>query len=465
MADVLVRSDEASSPGDLGAEALLRQAAAAGEVCDLVGAEHRTIRGDVISRIAMGQDPDVPKAWRGIRIRGADVRGPIDLSYATVDVPLAFWRCDVHGHVSLDYARIRHLDLERSHLRRGLSARHVNVDGSVLLANRVRIEQGTTLVGARISGDLSCEGSAFIAKRDEHDWAIDLDRMVVTGVFCWSHLWPARDESPEPPIWTEAHGGIRVVDARVGTLRDDISAWPKNRYLLDGFAYGRLDGRDENWAVAMRLDWLQGSEAYRPRQWRPQVVRPPERRLKPARRLLAALGHWWRADRAEVSVPRFRAQPYDALAAAYRQRGLPGGAGDIDASKRRRATSAVRTASLYPDRGGWGRLRDRLKRVRQFLWGVLAGLFTRHGHSPWRTIAALGALVLLGGLLLSVIGRDGFGNATARALGAVAPIVPVSPEAVDEPGTVDRFLPPALTALALLLTVLLVSGLTQRLGR
>ncbi|WP_156818241.1 hypothetical protein [Mastigocladopsis repens] len=68
---------------------------------------------------------------RGIHIIGAKVEGELDLSFATIEMPLKFMRCAFSNSISLEQARLRFLSLEGTHLVSVVAA-GIQVEGSVL---------------------------------------------------------------------------------------------------------------------------------------------------------------------------------------------------------------------------------------------------------------------------------------------------------------------------------------------
>jgi SEC-C motif len=167
----------------------------------------------------------------------------------------------------------------------------INPDGYALLAQNARValdmacsdgftvEGGVDLTHAQIDGRLDLDG----AKLTGHDeMALDLEAARIGRL----RLSPA-----------ETEGRVDLTDARVGELVDDPSTWPADLELV-GLVYETLDSAEEV-SVRERLRWL------------------------------------------TLHTGGYRPQPYDQLAAAYRNEGDEEAARKVAIAKQRQRRSQL----------------------------------------------------------------------------------------------------------------------------
>jgi len=204
--------------------------------CRLI-AENAQIGGDVI--LSGGAD-----IVGELRLQDIRVRGDLRISSARLSAGL-----DASG------ARGVALNLDRARI-----GGHLMLDAGFSAAGQVRLQR------ARIGGDLDATGADFDAVGDA-GWgdtaAVLLDRAKIGGALVLTQLLRPLE-------------GTSLVDARVGTLRDDAMTWGTH-HVLDGFAFKRFGGEAPTDAT-MRLGWLATQRAspfgddYRPEPWR-QVIK------------------------------------------------------------------------------------------------------------------------------------------------------------------------------------------------
>ncbi len=164
-----------------------RRAAAhvrAGEVADFAGAaEKPVLRGALVKALAREVPP------RGVRITGAHIADPLDLTDASL-AALALERCDIDGQVALSHARLGRLSIRGSRFA-GLHARSATIDGAV---------------------DFS--GSAPLASEAWIDLGDSRIRGGIDGCDARLQSPPARPRDLVPP-WDHNYA-LRISDAHVG---------------------------------------------------------------------------------------------------------------------------------------------------------------------------------------------------------------------------------------------------------
>jgi hypothetical protein len=149
-----VDSDKLSAP-----ERALWQAFPRGELVDLTkarGVRARSIRGEVISSLLLGNDPGAHQGHvPAIRIEGARITGPLDLANAVIPGPVVLRHCEIQALVDMTAVRARGINLEGSQLT-GLLAPLAHIDGDLRLVGCTCLGQ-VVLTGARISGALQMQ--------------------------------------------------------------------------------------------------------------------------------------------------------------------------------------------------------------------------------------------------------------------------------------------------------------------
>ena len=363
------------------AEAVVLRAAASGEIAKVSYRRPRSpapdvrLRAEFLAFLARGGGAGAPVVGRRLQIMGACVIGRLNLAGVTLPLSLWLYRCSFGSEPDLDGARVRgsltfadcalpavhatgcridgdlalsagcliegecllarsviggDLDGERLRLRGavqagGTSRRMFVADGAVVRGD-VRLSGGieftgtTSLVGARIGGDLLLGGARLTADIDSNGArgvALDLDRVRVAGRVAFDagfsaagavRLLAARiggdldcTEAEFDAVgdagWGEQGGALRLdrgriggalvlrrlqgalqgaslIDAHVGELADDASTWGQH-HTLDGFRYARF-ATDAPTDATTRLAWLTRQHAaefaptsqHRPDPWR-----------------------------------------------------------------------------------------------------------------------------------------------------------------------------------------------------
>ncbi|MGW0734988.1 oxidoreductase [Streptomyces sp. NPDC002851] len=394
----------------------------------------RTVRAAVIAALLLGAEPALPGAVASLRLSGARITGRLDLDGAEVGSLLRLEHCHFEEPVRLYGATTRTIRITDSHLP-GLDATLARIEGRLVLERSV-LTGRLALVNARIGGELGLDGARLSAEADSRSGhalfagglavegsvfatrgfraeggvrligaeisgalrldgarldnpgglALNLSHVTTTSVFLSDgftavgavRLQGARISDQltfdgatlrhdsgtavnglrlqaEEVRFTPAAptgGAVDLRGARVGTLHDRADAWPRE-LRLEGFAYDMLRSDDDG-DVGDVPTTGEGS--------RPQDV---------AKRLA-----WLRHN------PGYAPQPYEQLAAWYRQIGHDDAARRVLLEKQRR-----RRRTLRPTGRAWGWLLD-----------VTVG----YGYRPWLAGLWLLALTLLGTLAFSL---------------------------------------------------------------
>ena len=225
---------------------------------------------------------------------------------------------------------------------RALHADWIKVHGGVFLDREFTAAGTVSLVAARADASVYLKPKALA---DENKIALDAARAQISDTLWWA---PAAQVS----------GQVNLEGATAGQLHDHWDSerpngyWPASgRLRLDGFTYGRFGGGDEV-TVDQRLAWIRGQYQ------------------------CSAKGHW----------KGFATQPYEQLAAVYRQ---------VGQDSQARKVAIARRADL--------RKYGNLSLCRKF-GNRLLDITISYGYHSWRAAAYLVA-VFVAFLLLSILGQ------------------------------------------------------------
>jgi hypothetical protein len=168
------------------AEKKLLGAALAGKPCVFGDArpgtstESNMVRADFLRFLALGGENRKAVHESGLRVQGAYIHGPVNLTGATDLAPLWIVDSTIDGEFSFSDAGTKVVSLDGTAVS-GIRGDGVMVDGSLLLRGTV-IDGGLQLFGAEITGTLSCsgckiEGKSWKAQR----LAADLETATIGG--------------------------------------------------------------------------------------------------------------------------------------------------------------------------------------------------------------------------------------------------------------------------------------------
>jgi len=234
-----------------------------------------------------------------------------------------------------------------------LCADGLKVNRGVLLRNDFVAHGEVRLLHAEIRDVLDCEGGTFHNPKGR---AISAGHMTVHRT-----LFMRRGFS--------ATGVVDLHDARLGSLNDDESSWPK-QLLLGGCRYGGIA------SIAPR-------DAKRRLQWLARHDRTMEEYVK---------------QHPEYSDYRFDPQPYHQLAHVLRQHGFDHDADVIMISAANKRWGDT-TPEIFRRRKGkatWHEAKRQTSRAWTWLWFLIFWLFLGHGYRRWLPVAWLLAFVIAG---------------------------------------------------------------------
>ena len=372
----------------------------------LTGCQLAGLTGETLTARALNLSRSTLSA--SLRLRGADITGPLDCSGARLTGTgndgnaLVADGMKVSGDVFLDgeFTSSRAVRLPRADITGQLSCRGARLTGTdnhgdALVADGMKVGGGAFLRGgftaagavrlpdADITGPLDCRGAQLTGTIGN---ALVADGMKVGGDVFLSegftaagtislpsahigasvHLKPTalaggnevalnaqRTQIAGTLEWAPAgpgSGRVNLEGATVGQLDDDWSSerpngcWPTGgRLRLDGFTYRRFGGMQQATAK-QRLDWIRSQ------------YQPPAR---------------------DDSTADFATQPYEQLAAVYRQAGLDTEARDV-AIARRADLRTYGNLNRYRRFGNW------------FLdWSI------GYGYKTWRAALKLAAVFVV----------------------------------------------------------------------
>ena len=138
-------------------------------------AESRTLRAEVLVWLCTNADASQFVNHWGIQIKGAKIKGSLDLQFATLPFPLICQRCAFTEVIRLDRATIKLLDLSGSYVasnvisvpgveqevQAAIEARGLRVESDVFLHNGFHATGCVSLLGATIGSNFSCNRGRF----------------------------------------------------------------------------------------------------------------------------------------------------------------------------------------------------------------------------------------------------------------------------------------------------------------
>ncbi|WP_421107012.1 oxidoreductase [Streptomyces sp. NEAU-S77] len=377
----------------------------------------RTVRADVVTALLLGGNTERSSSVASLRLAGARITGRLDLAGAEISHLLWLKKCRLEQQASFCSASTQTIRITGSWVP-GVDAELARIEGHLDLNESVMETGRLSLMNAHVAGELDLDGTQILAPEK---WAVFAGGLVMGGaIFCQDgftarggvrlpgaqlpgglHMRGARLDSPGGVALnaggmaatvvnlsegfsaagtlqlrgaqisnllnlggailggsdTALHGvgmqvgtfdfrlaappagAVDLQDARATMLHDREESWPED-VRLDGFVYGSLrsDGLSPQNDVAHRLCWIRRNPDYAP-------------------------------------------QPYEQLAACYRQAGHDDAARRVLLEKQRR-----RRRTLNPP-----------GRVSGYLLDVAVG----YGYRPWLAALWMTTLCLLGTLVFS----------------------------------------------------------------
>ncbi|WKX71117.1 oxidoreductase [Streptomyces sp. XD-27] len=465
------------------------------EADDPVGGDRwgpeRTIRAEVIAALLLGANAAPAGAVASLRLAGARITGGLDLSGAEINHTLWLKWCRLEEKASFYGASTRtirivdsrlpgfngglvrvegHLELDRSTVDgAGVSLMNAHLAGE-LKFNRATIrvpghrwavfagglvmgggvfgkglttEGGLRLLGAQLSGGLNLRGARL---GDTDGLSLRADNVTVTTMRCsdgFTTTGTVRLRSAQVSDWLSFEGArlggdgaaLVGIGMRVEDLNLRFAAPPAGSLDLRSSQVTWVQDDDATWPDEIRLDGLTYGS-----------VRFAEATASPRHDLARRLA-WVRRS------PGYSPQPYEQLAAYYRQIGH-----DDEARRVLLAKQRHRRRTLGPAGRVWGRLLD-----------ATVG----YGYRPWLAGVWLLALTLLGTLVFHAgsptPNKPGEGppfNAFVYTLDLLVPIGGLGQRgAWHWTGDGRQVLAYAMVAVGWMLTTAVVAGVTRTLSR
>jgi hypothetical protein len=229
---------------------------------------------------------------KGAQLLGAWVDGELDFEGCKTRLDCSLWACLFPGPVTFQDAEVRGLYLPGSHCRQGLNLVRLKTETDVHLSDAFKAEGLVNLIGARIGGQLACDGGQFLnpghtaldcdaaqiasdvflrgkstadggIDRFRAEGEVNFVRATVDGTLEVQHATlnggfvSAAMTVKGRLFWQDVTGSRDTVNMRqsnVAVLRDDKHSWNGVGALhLDGLTYDRIDSA---MTVADRIAWL-----------------------------------------------------------------------------------------------------------------------------------------------------------------------------------------------------------------
>ncbi|MFG2390698.1 oxidoreductase [Streptomyces lavendulae] len=376
------------------------------------GVPEPAVRASVLKTLLLGEGDRPRGAVPAVRLSGARITGPLDLSGAELAHALLLEDCRLEGEFSLYGAATRTVSLLDCTLAGGIDACMARVEGRLELKGS-RLAGALLLRNARISGELFLDRAEITA---DGRWALDAGGLDMGG-----GVWACKGFT--------AHGGVRLPGATLpgglflsgarlhphpsGTALHAANVIASTLVLSDGFtAHGAVDlrGAQVSGSVTFEGAVLKGADTavdgslmraavldFTPAEPPSAAVDLRDARIEalrdrpgswPATVLLQGLVYGslpsGGGDRHEVGrrvewirrEPGYAPQPYEQLAAWYRKVGHDDDARRVLLFKQRHRRRAMNPA---------GRL-----------WSHVLDVTVGFGYRPWLAGVWLAALTALG---------------------------------------------------------------------
>ncbi|MEK6676631.1 MAG: hypothetical protein AABZ47_13385 [Planctomycetota bacterium] len=229
------------------------------------------LRAGVIAWLCKDKKANGEIPCDGIRIKGARVKGELELNDALALFPLAFEQCRLMDNLVLLRAHVRTLAFDGSHVS-SIRADALRVDAGLFLRNGFTATGAVNLTGAEIGGQLNCIGAKFPQVVEGPITALVADSARIKG----SVFFRSRDCGEKTEIHRSINFENATVDdcfqwidvecsssaalslqfAKVGVLWDDAKSWPSPGNLhLHGFKCDEIFEKAPTNAH-QRLEWI-----------------------------------------------------------------------------------------------------------------------------------------------------------------------------------------------------------------
>ncbi|MFE2291772.1 oxidoreductase [Streptomyces sp. NPDC059452] len=451
------------------------------------GAE-RTVRAEVVAALLLGGNTELSGSVASLRLAGARITGHLDLAGAEISHLLWLKECRLEQAVGFSAASTRTIRITGSWVP-GVDGGLARVDGHLDLSGSVMEANCLSLINAHVAGELLLNGARISASRR---WAVFAGGLVMGGaVFCRNgftarggvrlvgaqlpgglFMQGARVENPDGEALVADNVTTTVVDLsggfgatgtlrlrgaqisdlltlegatlggsgtalfgvgmQVGTFDFGLAAQPAGAVDLQGARATVLLDRERSWPEEVRLDGF--------------VYGSLRSEGTPSQKDVTHRLAWLRRN------PGYTPQPYEQLAACYRQAGHEDDARRVLLEKQRHRRGTLRA----PGR----------------VWGYLLDGAVGYGYRPWLAALWMTLLCLLGSLVFStrspVRTKDGEGdpfNALIYTVDLLFPIGDFGQRSAWHWTGTTQWLAYLLIAAGWLLTTAVVAGVSRTLNR
>ncbi|MFG2891363.1 oxidoreductase [Streptomyces sp. NPDC048248] len=378
----------------------------------------RTVRAEVVAALLLGGNTERSSSVPSLHLAGARITGRLDLAGAQISHLLWLRECRLEQEVSINAASTRTIRITSSWIP-GVDAGLARIEGHLDLNKSVMETGRLSLINAHVAGELDLNGARISASGQ---WAVFAGGLVMGGgIFCQKgfvthggvrlpgaqlsgglFMQGARLESPGGMALIADNANATVVDmsegfSAVGTLRMR-GAQISDLLTLEG---ATLSGGDTAlFGVGMQVGTFDFSLAARPtgvvdlQGARATVLHDREQSWPEEVRMDGFVYGSLRSGRTSLQGdvahrlawihrnPGYAPQPYEQLAACYRQAGHDDDARTVLLEKQRHRRRTL----------------NRPGRV----WGYLLDAAVGYGYRPWLAALWMTALCLLGSLVFGV---------------------------------------------------------------
>jgi hypothetical protein len=315
------------------------------------------IRGDLLRFLCLGGDERAPVHELGVQVMGAwieayEVDGTaLDLDGCTVPYNLSCVNCHIFGDIELRNASCCVLNMGGCWVN-SIYADGLSTTGDIFFDSEFQAESTVRVLGARINGDLYCDGGTFGIQAPQTEGvppdlasrrhALNCQGMSVTGGFFFRDV-------------TSVAGIVNLSAATITSLADDAASWKKATALvLDGFNYNAIASGPTD--ADTRIAWL--------------MHQNPE----------------------DLIDSNFCPQPWVQLIRTLRRMGHREAADDVAVAFQRQQHAARKSVA---DQAHWTRrIRHRIELALHTMFGLLAG----YGYKPLRLFLIMFGVQLAVGL-------------------------------------------------------------------
>jgi hypothetical protein len=120
------------------------------------------IRGDRLKWLCTDSKAVKQLTHRGISVCEAEINGQVDLEWARISFPIRTRRCVFKDALVLRNSQFKSLELVETRIK-SLQGSSLVSDQNVAFSEGFTAEKGVDLVGAKIGGNLACDGGQFYA--------------------------------------------------------------------------------------------------------------------------------------------------------------------------------------------------------------------------------------------------------------------------------------------------------------